>query len=120
MRISTLEVLGEDFVRTARAKGLPELTVATRHVARNALLPLVTLMGYELAGLMSGALFVETLTGIPGAGQLGFQAITSQDYDIIMALVLFSAAAFVVAMMIVDIGYTFVDPRVRYRPGENP
>jgi peptide/nickel transport system permease protein len=120
MRISTLEVLGEDFVRTARAKGLHEITVASRHVARNSLLPLVTIMGYELAALMGGAIFTETLLGIPGMGQLTFQAITSQDYDVVMALVLIGAGAFVVAMLLVDIAYTFVDPRVRYRPGESP
>jgi peptide/nickel transport system permease protein len=68
---------------------------------------------------MGGAIFTETLFGIPGMGQLAFQSITSRDYDILMALVLIGASAFVAAMLIVDIAYTFVDPRVRYRPGES-
>ncbi|MFQ5879707.1 MAG: ABC transporter permease [Dehalococcoidia bacterium] len=118
MRASTLEVLGEDYVRTARAKGLHEFTVTSRHVARNSLLPLVTIIGYELLALMGGGIITETLLGIPGIGRLAFDSITSRDFDILMALVLLGAVAFVVAMVIVDIAYTFVDPRVRYQRRE--
>lgn len=118
MRSTTLEVLGEDYVRTARSKGLAELTVVSRHVARNSMLPLVTIVGYELAALMGGGIFTETLLGIPGIGRLAFESITSRDFDILMALVLLGAAAFVVAMVLVDIAYTFVDPRVRYERRE--
>ena len=114
VRATTLSVLGEDYVRTARAKGLPEFTVVSRHVARNALLPLVTVVGLSLVGLLEGAFFTETILGIPGIGSLGFEAATSRDYDIILALVLILAAAFVLANVVIDIVYTFIDPRIRY------
>jgi peptide/nickel transport system permease protein len=114
VRATTLSVLGEDYVRTARAKGLPEFQVVTRHVARNALLPLVTVVGLSLSTLLEGSFFVETILGIPGIGRLGFQAATSRDYDVILALVLILAAAFVFANIVTDITYTFIDPRVRY------
>ncbi len=114
VRATTLSVLGEDYVRTARAKGLPEFQVVSRHVARNALLPLVTVLGLSLSGLLEGSFFVETILGIPGIGRLGYQAATSRDYDVILALVLILAAAFVIANIVTDIAYTFIDPRVRY------
>ncbi len=114
VRATTLNVLGEDYVRTARAKGLPELTVVGRHVTRNSLLPLVTIIGLSLATLLEGAFFTELILGIPGIGQLGFQAATSRDYDVILALVLILATAFVAANILIDIAYTFIDPRIRY------
>ncbi|GBD14273.1 Oligopeptide transport system permease protein OppB [bacterium HR25] len=113
VRAQTLEVLGEDYVRMARAKGLPEHLVVMRHVLRNALLPIVTIMGFALAGLLSGSIFLETLLGIPGIGSYAFEAVFSRDYDGIMAIVLMGAAAFVVANLLVDIAYAFIDPRVR-------
>lgn len=114
VRATTLSVLGEDYVRTARAKGLREFTVVSRHVARNSLLPLVTIVGLSLLTLLEGAFFTETILGIPGIGQLSFQAAQSRDYDIILALVLILAAAFVLANLVIDITYTFIDPRIRY------
>jgi len=114
VRATTLSVLGEDYVRTARAKGLPELQVITRHVARNALLPLVTVVGLSLITLLEGAFFTETILGIPGIGQLSFQAAKSRDYDIILALVLILAFAFVLANIVTDLAYTLIDPRIRY------
>lgn len=114
VRATTLQVLGEDYVRTARAKGLREFTVVSQHVARNSLLPLVTIVGLSLVTLLEGAFFTETILGIPGIGRLGFQAATSRDYDLILALVLILAFAFIVANLITDIAYTFIDPRVRY------
>jgi ABC-type dipeptide/oligopeptide/nickel transport system permease component len=119
VRATTLSVLGEDYVRTARAKGLPEFTVVTRHVARNALLPLVTVLGLSLSTLLEGSFFVETILGIPGIGQLGFQAATSRDYDVILALVLVLATAFVIANIITDLAYTLIDPRVRFEERRN-
>ena len=118
VRATTLSVLGEDYVRTARAKGLRERTVIGQHVARNALLPLVTIIGFALVGLLEGSFFVENILGIPGIGQLGFQAATSRDYDVILALVLIGAVAFVVANILIDIAYTFIDPRIRYERHE--
>ena len=114
VRATTLAVLGEDYVRTARAKGLPELEVVGRHVLRNALLPLVTVIGLSLTTLLEGAFFVELILGIPGIGQLGFQAAQSRDYDVILALVLIVATAFIIANIITDVAYTFIDPRIRF------
>ncbi len=114
VRATTLSILGEDYVRTARAKGLPELEVVGRHVARNALLPLVTVIGLSFITLLEGAFFVETILGIPGIGQLSYQAATSRDYNVILALVLILAFAFVAANIVVDVVYTLIDPRVRY------
>ncbi len=112
-RAQVLEVLGEDYVRTARAKGLRERVVVTRHVLRNALLPIATLMGFAMVGLLSGSIILETLLGIPGIGAYAFEAVFARDYDGIMAIVLITAAAFVVANLVVDITYAFIDPRVR-------
>jgi ABC-type dipeptide/oligopeptide/nickel transport system permease component len=114
MRATTLDVLREDYVRTARAKGLPEFTVVSRHVARNALLPMTTVIGISLVTLLEGAFFTETLLGIPGIGRLAFESVTSRDYDVILGLTLVLATAFIVANIVIDIAYTFIDPRVRY------
>jgi len=113
MRSQVLEVLDQDYVRTARAKGLQEMTVVGRHVVRNALLPIATIMGFELAALLSGSIFIETLMGIPGIGSYAFNSIGSRDYDSIMAIVLVGSAAFMFANLLVDIAYGFIDPRVR-------
>ncbi len=113
MRSQVLDVLDQDFVRTARAKGLVERVVVGRHVVRNALLPIATLLGFELAGLLGGSFFIETLLGIPGIGQFGFESINSRDYNAIMAIVLIGSAAFVVANLLADIAYGFIDPRIR-------
>ena len=117
MRAQVLEVLGEDYVRTARAKGLAEFTVVSRHIARNALLPLVTLMGFALVGLLGGSIFLETLLGIPGIGSYAFEAVFNRDYDGIMAIVLITSTAFIFANLLVDITYAFVDPRIRLGGG---
>lgn len=117
MRAQVLDVLDQDYVRTARAKGLEEFAVVGRHVVRNAMLPIATIMGFELAGLLSGSIFLETLLGIPGIGSYAFESITSRDYDSIMAIVLIGSAAFMLANLLVDIAYGFIDPRIRL-PGE--
>ena len=114
MRATTLDVLTEDYVRTARAKGLTEFTVVSRHVARNALLPMTTVIGISLVTLLEGAFFTETLLGIPGIGRLAFESVTSRDYDVILGLSLVLATAFIMANIVIDIAYTFIDPRVRY------
>lgn len=112
-RISVIQVLGEDFVRTARAKGLPERTVINRHTLRNALLPLTNGIVLGLIFLFGGTLFVELLFGVPGVGRESYESIGSRDYDILMALTIISAAAFVVANLLLDIIYTIIDPRIR-------
>lgn len=113
-RASTLEVLSQDYVRTARAKGLGEFLVRRRHILRNALIPVFTVVGLSLATLVEGSFITEGFFGIPGIGSLAIDAFFSRDYPVITALVLIIAAAFVVANLIVDIGYRFLDPRIRY------
>jgi len=113
MRAQVLDVLDQDFVRTARSKGLEEYVVVSRHVVRNAMLPIATLLGFELAALFSGSLFVETFLGIPGIGRYAFDAIGSRDYDSVMAIVLLGSAVFMLANLLADLAYGFIDPRIR-------
>ncbi len=113
MRASTLDILGQDYIRTARAKGLSEFTVNARHTGRNALLPIVTVTFFSLAGLLGGALVVELIFGVPGVGRLSLEAITARDYNVVMALTIMGATALVVANLLMDIAYTVVDPRIR-------
>jgi peptide/nickel transport system permease protein len=113
MRAQVLDVLDQDFVRTARAKGLNEYPVITRHVVRNALLPIATLMGFEIASLFGGSIILETLLGIPGIGLYAFESIGARDYDSIMAIVLLGALVFQLAMLATDIAYGIIDPRIR-------
>ncbi len=114
MRASTLDVLYQDYVRVARAKGLPESTVMVRHVVRNALLPLWTILGLSLGGLVEGFFVIETLYGIPGIGAMAVDSMFTRDYPVIMAITLLVATSFVLANLLVDVGYTFLDPRIRY------
>lgn len=118
-RATMLVTLGEDFVRTARAKGLDEFTVVTRHVARNSLVPVMTtVVGLSLVGLIEGAFFTETLLGIPGIGRFVYESVNGQDYNVILAVVLMITTAFVIANLLVDIALVVIDPRIRAeRPG---
>jgi ABC-type dipeptide/oligopeptide/nickel transport system permease component len=113
MRSQVIEVMDHDFVRTARAKGLQERVVVVRHLIRNAMLPVATIMGFEIAALFSGSIFVETLLAIPGIGSYAFEAIGNRDHDSIMAIVLLGSAVFIIANLLVDIAYGFIDPRIR-------
>lgn len=113
-RAFTLDVLKEDYVRTARSKGLSEIAIMRRHVLRNAMLPLSTMIAFSMVGLLEGSYFVETLTGVPGIGRLSFESIGGRDYDMIMALTLVGTTAFVIVSISVDIIYTLIDPRIRY------
>ena len=113
VRITALEVLSEDYVRTARAKGLSEYTVAVRHVLPNSLLPVVTVVGFALVGILEGAFFAETLLGIPGIGRFAFEAVGSRDYDVILALTVIISTVFVLMNLLVELSYAFIDPRVR-------
>ena len=114
MRASTLEVLGQEFVRAARAKGLTEMAVQSRHVARNALIPVITVVGLSLGTLVEGAFITETIFGIPGVGRLAVDSLFARDYPVIMAMTLLIAVSFVTANLLVDIAYAFLDPRIRY------
>ena len=117
-RTSALEVLGQDYIRTARAKGLPEGTVRRRHILRNAMLPVVTTVGFILAGLASTSFIVERFFGIPGVGNLFIEAIFARDYPIINGVVIIGTTMFVMAMLLVDLIYPILDPRIRLGGGE--
>lgn len=114
MRGSMLEVIRQDYIRTARAKGLTEKTVVLKHALRNSLIPIITLLGSILPGLIGGAVIVETIFSIPGIGQLGFQAILSRDYPLIMAELVLSAILTMIGLLVVDILYAVVDPRIAF------
>src|SRR6476659_4281558 len=113
-RSSVLEIMSEDYVRTARAKGLGENTVLWRHVLPNALVPVITVVGLELGTLLSGSIIVETVFAWPGSGSLLISAIQSRDYPLITGTVLTYTVAFVVINFAIDILYALVDPRIRF------
>jgi len=113
-RASMLEAMRQDYVRTARAKGLVERVVLLRHILRNALIPVVTIAGPELAFLISGSFIIESLFSIPGIGRLFVQGVFARDYGLIMGSILFYAFAVAVINLVVDILYAVIDPRIRY------
>jgi ABC-type dipeptide/oligopeptide/nickel transport system permease component len=112
-RSSMLEVSEEDYVRTARGKGLVENKVLTRHVLRNALIPLITYIGLLFAELLGGTVFIEAVFARPGLGHLAVTAISARDFPLVQGLVLFIATFYVILNLIVDIFYTFIDPRIQ-------
>jgi peptide/nickel transport system permease protein len=112
-RSSMLEVLREDYVRTARAKGLRERTVIYTHALRNALIPILTIMGLQLGQLLAGAIIIENVYYLPGLGRLVFNAIGQRDLPVVRDVVLFMAAAVVVVNFVVDLAYAYVDPRIQ-------
>jgi oligopeptide transport system permease protein len=113
-RASMLEVIKQDYIRTARSKGLAERIILMRHILRNALIPVVTIAGPELAGLITGSFIIENLFSIPGIGRLFVQGIGQRDYGLIMGTVLFYAFAIAILNLAVDILYGAIDPRIRY------
>lgn len=114
VRAGLLEVLGTDYVRTARAKGLPEGRVILGHAMRNAMIPVVTVAGLSLAGLLGGLVITETVFAISGIGRLLTGAIFAKDYPVVQGVILLITFFFVLANLVVDILYTFLDPRIRY------
>ncbi len=113
-RASVLDVVAEDYLRTARSKGLRETAVIGRHMLRNAALPVVTWIGLELGTLLGGAAVAETVFSWPGMGRLAVQAIFARDFPVVQATVLFAAAVFVLATLLTDLLYAWLDPRIRY------
>ncbi len=113
MRASVISVMHEDYIRTARAKGLKERTVVITHITRNAMLPMVTVIGLSLPGITAGALFVEQFFGIPGIAREALASVLAPDFDVLLALVLFGSTLFVIANILVDVSYAIIDPRVR-------
>lgn len=114
-RSSVLEVMNEDFIRTAEAKGLTRQVIRTRHVLRNAMLPVVTVTGLQVGALLAGAVLTEKVFGYPGLGQATSIAFTMKDYPVLQVLILASAATFVFVNMLVDLSYAVIDPRIRTR-----
>lgn len=115
MRASTLDVLGQDFIRTAKAKGLTQFAVDSRHVLKNAMIPIVTLLSFALAGMFVTSFIVEFILGIPGVGNFTIDSVFNRDYPIIMAMGIIGSAAFVIANLLADITYAFIDPRIHYQ-----
>lgn len=115
MRASTLDVLGQDFIRTAKAKGLTQFAVDSRHVLKNAMIPIVTLLSFALAGMFVTSFIVEFILGIPGVGHFTIDSVFNRDYPIIMAMGILGSAAFVIANLLADITYALIDPRIHYQ-----
>lgn len=113
-RSSLLEVIRQDYIRTAQAKGLSQRVVLFRHALRNALIPVITVLGLQLAGLLEGSVITETVFAIPGMGRLAVQALSTLDYTVVQAVVIFSAVVIILANLLVDLLYTLVDPRISY------
>ena len=113
-RTSVLEVLGEDYIRTARAKGLPRSTVLMRHALRNAAVPIVTVIGIGAALLIGGVVVTESVFSIPGLGRLTVDAVLARDYPTVQAVILLFSLVYVLLNLLVDVAYTFLDPRIRY------
>jgi ABC-type dipeptide/oligopeptide/nickel transport system permease component len=113
MRSSLLEVLNEDYIRTARAKGLRERTVIIKHGVRNALIPIVTILGFMLGGILGGAVLTETIFSLPGMGMAAVRAIILLDFAVIMGVTIITSIIFLLSNLVVDIAYAWIDPRVR-------
>jgi peptide/nickel transport system permease protein len=112
-RSAMLDVLGQDYIRTARAKGLRQRVVVMKHAFRNALLPLVTVIGLSLGGLLGGAVLTETVFNLSGVGRILYESITARDYGIVQGVTVVIAVFFVALNLIVDISYAYLDPRIR-------
>ena len=112
-RSSMLQVLAADYVRTARAKGLPEGTIMVKHVLRNALVPIVTVLGLTMALMIGGTVVTETVFNLPGVGNLVVRAVLRRDYPVIQGTLLVIAAIYVFINLAIDFLYTLVDPRIR-------
>jgi peptide/nickel transport system permease protein len=114
MRTSMLENARQDFIRTARAKGLPERVVVLKHMLRNSLIPIITIMAGILPGLIGGAVIIETIFSVPGLGQLGYQAVLARDYPVVQALFAASAALTLIGILLSDLALALVDPRISF------
>ena len=115
LRSSLLEALSEDYVRTARAKGLSERSILRRHALKNGLIPVVTVLGLQLGGLIGGAVITEYVFALPGVGRLVVDAVFARDYPLVQGVVLLIAVGFILSNLVVDLVYGWIDPRIRYR-----
>jgi oligopeptide transport system permease protein len=113
MRTSVLDVINQDYILTAKSKGVPAVGVVCKHVLRNAILPIVTILGPQIASIITGTFIVEMMFSIPGLGQYYVESITNRDYTMIMATTIFFAFLFIASLLVVDLLYTAIDPRIR-------
>jgi ABC-type dipeptide/oligopeptide/nickel transport system permease component len=109
-----LDVLGEDYIRTARAKGLKEVTVIVNHALRNSMIPVITVVGVQFGVLLGGAVIVETVFAWPGVGRLLIDAVSARDFPLVQGIMLFISISFVLVNLLADVVYAYVDPRIRY------
>lgn len=114
VRSSMLEILGRDYIRTARAKGLAERLIRNRHALRNALIPVVTVIGLQVGTLFGGAVIIEQIFSLPGVGRFALEGINLRDYPVVQGAVLLIAGAFILVNLLVDVLYSLIDPRIRY------
>ncbi len=113
MRSNMLEVIQQDYILTARAKGLSEWTVIGKHALRNALLPLITILGLSVPGLIGGSVIFESIFAIPGMGKLFYDGVMMRDYPLIMGILVIGAFLTLIGNMLADVGYALADPRIR-------
>jgi len=113
MRTSVLDVINQDYVMTAKAKGVGKITLVWRHILRNAIIPVVTILGPRIAGIITGTIIVETIFGIPGLGRELVGAINNRDYTVILSLTTFFAFLYIVSLLLVDIAYVLIDPKIK-------
>lgn len=118
MRSSCIDVLGQDYIMTAEAKGISKISLVWKHVIRNAILPAITILGQQVAGIITGTFVIETIFSIPGIGRYFVSSITDRDYPVILGTTIFVAVVYVVVVFIVDILYSLVDPRIRISGGK--
>ena len=117
MRASTLDVMGQDFIRTARSKGLGEFAIDSRHVLKNAMIPIVTILAFSLSGMLTTSFVAERIFGIPGIGSFAIDSLFNRDYPVMMAMTIILSTVFVLSILAADIAYAYVDPRIRYDGG---
>ena len=118
MRSSLLEVLGQDYIRTARAKGLTEFKIIVRHALRNAMIPVITVLGPTIAALLTGSFVIEKIFALPGMGKHFVTSITNRDYTTILGITIFYATFLIVMIFLVDMFYLIIDPRIKYENGK--
>lgn len=117
MRTSMLDVLGQDYIKTAKAKGLSQTKIIWKHAVRNAILPVITVLGPIAAGVLTGAFVVEQIFSIPGMGKFFVQAVTERDYTLLSGITVFYGAFLIIANLVVDVAYSFIDPRIKLEGG---
>lgn len=117
MRTSVLDVVNQDYVLTAKAKGVSKIAMIWKHIIRNAILPVITILGPQIAGVMTGSFVIERMFGVPGLGQYMIESISSRDYTMTMAMTIFFAFLYIVALLVVDLLYGLIDPRIRVAGG---